>query len=470
MSNKHVHILAICGYSTSGLAIMAKKLGYFVTGSDEDAYPPNSSIITKNKIPWHNLHSEKNLGEWGTPDLVVQGNQIREGNVELEAAKKLRIRIISDSEFFYELTKNRERIAVCGSHGKTTTSALVVWILEKAGRSPGFRLGTIIKNFDTSVRLGLGKQFVFEGDEYTTTFSDVRPKFFHFHPKVAVINNIEWDHPDVYTTPAIYNELFKKYLVSKMPKNGLLVVNGEDKNVMTAAKNPPCPIVSFGLTAGDYRASSLEYSGGATKFKLTCKGKNLGTFTSKLSGVHNIKNSLAAIAVSLEMGVPLGKIKSALKTFKGTSRRFELVGKAEGVFIVDDYAHHPTKARETIAAARKSYPNSRIFAIFVPHTYSRTKALIADYAKSFLVADYVIIPDIEPARERHLAKLVHSRDLVAQIGRYQKNVFYIPEQKDVLNFVANRAKSGDVVLCMSVRGFDGLAKNMVNYLRGHNLR
>lgn len=465
MNKKHVHILAICGYSTSGLAIMAKKLGYFVTGSDEDAYPPVSTTLTKNNIPWHNFHNPKNLLEWGRPDLIIQGNQIREGNLELEAAKKQNIKVISDSEFFYELTKDRERIAVCGSHGKTTTSALVAWILEKAGRKPGFRLGTVTKNFNTSVRLGQGIQFVFEGDEYTTTFSDKRPKFFHFHPDVAVINNIEWDHPDVYTTPVIYNRLFKKYLVDEMPKEGLLVVNGEDENALEVSKKALCKVVSFGLKIGDYCAAKLESFGGVTKFEVLCRGKNLGTFTSGLHGVHNVKNSLAAIAVCKEIGVSLEDIKRALKTFRGTSRRFELVGKIGGVFVIDDYAHHPTKARETIAAARKSYPDSKIFAIYVPHTYSRTKALIDDYAKSFQAADYVIIPDIEPARERHLTKLIHSKDLVAEIEKHQKNVFYIPDQKDILDFVVNRVKSGDVVLCMSVRGFDDLAKNMVNRLK-----
>lgn len=468
-SKKHVHILAICGYSTAGLAVMAQKLGYFVTGSDEDAYPPMSTFITKSGIPWNNFHDLQNLTKWGKPNLVIQGNQIRGGNKELEEARRQKIKIISDSEFFYELTKRRKRITICGSHGKTTTSALITWILEKSGRQPGFRLGTITKNFNSSVRLGLGKQFVFEGDEYTTTFNDKRPKFFHFHPDVAVINNIEWDHPDVYTTPAIYNRVFKKYLVDEMPKNGLLVVNGEDKNAVEVSKKAPCRKVSFGVKSGDYRAESPEFVKGRTKFEVFCKGENLGLFTSGLSGIHNVRNCLAAIAVCREIGASDADIKIGLKTFRGTSRRFELVGKARGIFVIDDYAHHPTKARETIAAARKAYPNSQVFAIYVPHTYSRTKALINDYAQSFLGADYVIIPNIEPARERHLAKLIHSKDLVAQIGKYQKDVFYMPDQKDILNFVSDHAKKGDVILCMSVRGFDDLAKNMVMRLRNRKV-
>ena len=444
---------------------MAKKLGYFVTGSDEDAYPPVSTLLTKNKIPWCNFHDPKNLMEWGRPDLVIQANQIRGGNAELEEAKRQGIKVISDSEFFYELTKNRDRIVVCRSHGKTTTSAIITWILEKSGRKPGFRLGTVTKNFNASVRLGSGKPFVFEGDEYTTTFDDERPKFFHFHPGITVINNIEWDHPDVYKTAAVYKGIFKKFLVSQMPKNGLLVINSEDKNVVSVARDAHCKKVGFGMTTGDYRAGAVNFGAGKTKFEVICRGNLLGTFVSGLAGVHNVKNCLAAIAVCHEMGIPVEDIKRALKTFKGTSRRFELLGNVGGVYIIDDYAHHPTKARETILAAKKSYPDSRIFAIYVPHTYSRTKALLDGYVHAFDDADYVVIPNIEPARERHLEALIHSKELVAQIGRHKEDVYYIPDQESVINFITNSAKKGDVVLCMSVRGFDNLAKNLVNTLK-----
>lgn len=464
-TKKHVHILAICGYTTSGLALMAKKLGYTVTGSDEDAYPPVTDIITKNKIPWNNFHDPLNLSHWGRPDLVIQGNQIREGNAELNAAKKLGLPVISDSEFFYDLTKERTRIAVCGSHGKTTVSALTAWILEVAGRKPGFRLGTVTKNFDCTVNLGSGLEFVFEGDEYTTTFSDSRPKFYHFHPNVAIINNIEWDHPDVYETPEKYLSLFKKYLVKMMPKNGLLVVNAEDKNVKKIIKGSACRLVEFGLKTGDYRARGIEYRGGKTDFTVTNDGQDLGQFTCRLPGLHNVKNCLAAIAVGRELGVAVADLKKAVAGFAGTSRRFEIIEKVRGITIVDDYAHHPTKVRETIAAARQAFPKARIFVIYVPHTYSRTKALLPSYVHAFDGADFVVIPDIEPARERHLSALINSKELVEEIRGHKKEVYYLPEQKEVIDFIKERAEPGDVVLCMSVRGFDNLAANLSNQLR-----
>lgn len=462
---KHVHILAICGYSTSGLALMAKELGYFVTGSDEDAYPPVSTLISKNKIVWHNFHDPKNLEEWGRPDLVVQANQVRANNPELAAARKQNIPVVSDSEFFYQLTADRLRIAVCGSHGKTTVSALVVWILEVAGRRPGFRLGTMTKNFKSAVRLGKGKEFVFEGDEYTTTVSDAKPKFYYFQPKFAIINNIEWDHPDVFKTPLIYKDLFKKYLVEKMPNDGLLIVNGDDADVLEVAKNALCRVVTFGLKNGDYQAKSIEYTTGETSFLMMKGEEKLGSLVTGLPGEHNLRNVMAAVSLCLEIGISLADVEKALETFKGTSRRFEIIGDVNGVTVIDDYAHHPTKVRETIKAAKIKYPKGRIFVIYVPHTYSRTRALFEQYLEAFTGADFLLMADIEPARERHLEALIHSKELVSEISKKQKNVYYLPDQRQIIDFVKSNARKGDIVLCMSVRGFDNLAQNLVKALK-----
>lgn len=460
----HVHILAICGYTTSGLALMARDSGFRVSGSDEDAYPPMNALLTKEKIPWADHHALENLSRWGVPDLVVQGNQIRPGNLELLEAQRRGLRIISDSEFFYQLTKRRRRIAVCGTHGKTTTAALIAWIFEVAGRKPGFRLGTITKNFDAAVRAGRGREFIFEGDEYTTTFSDSRPKFYHFHPQVAVINNIEWDHPDAFKTPRIYVELFRRYLVKRMAADGLLVVNAEDGNVQKVIKDAPCRVITFGLGQGQFQVRRAKYAQAKSFFSVVHQNRRLGNFESGLSGEHNLKNCLAAIVLSLSEGISLKNIQRALRTFKGTSRRFEVIGVKRGITVIDDYAHHPTKARATIAAAKKRFPQGRIFAVYVPHTYSRTSALIQDYARAFTQADFVLVANIEAARERHLKVLIHAKDLVEKITKNQDNVFYRPRPTDIIDFVKQKAKAGDVVLCMSVRGFDDLAQKILKNL------
>lgn len=444
---------------------MAKKLGYFVTGSDEDAYPPMNKRLTSAKIPWANSHSAKNLTRWGRPDLVIQGNQIRRGNPELNAARRLKIPIVSDSEYFYKLTKNRRRWVVAGSHGKTTTSALVAWILQCAGRSPGFRLGTLPKNFETTVELGKGCDFVYEGDEYTTGYNDRRPKFFYFHPQIAIINNIEWDHPDVFKSPDQYRKAFQKYLVDNLPKSGLLVINADDPNTCRAANRAHCRLVTFGLDKGDYRAENIKFDAVKTSFDVLHNNRLLVSLETPMVGYHNVRNCLAALAACHSKKISLQAIKKALRSFGGISRRFEVVGEPRGITVIDDYAHHPTKVRETIAAARLRFPEARIFVVYVPHTYSRTKALEADYVHAFDLADTVVIPDIEPARERHLSALINSRDLVKLIKKSQKNVFYIPERSEIIDFVTKRAGPGDVILCMSVRGFDDLAAAIVEKLK-----
>lgn len=461
----HLHILGICGYTTSGLALMAKDLGYFVTGSDEDAYPPNSTLLNRAGIDWHNFHDPKNLTEWGLPDLVIQGNQIREGNPELLEAVKRKIKIISDSEFFYGLTRRRQRIVVAGSHGKTTTAALTAWILAVAGRRPGFRLGTIVKNFKAAVRFGEGEEFVFEGDEYTTTFNDPRPKFFHFHPRFAIINNIDWDHPDVFKTRSTYFNLFKEYLVRAMPQDGLLVVNAEDHKVARIVQGATCRVVTFGLRKGDFQARKVLHQRQKTVFEIYRGDHFLGQVQTTLAGWHNVQNVLAAVGLTLELGIDFKKIKKAVETFRGTSRRFEVVGQVKGLTVIDDYAHHPSKVRATIAAAKLRFPAARLFVVFVPHTYSRTKTLLTEYLGAFGKADFVIITDIEPARERHLAKLIQAKELVERLKRRKKNVFYLPEQGRIIDFVKKNARRGDVVLCMSVGGFDDLVQNLVEALK-----
>lgn len=462
---KHIHILGICGYATGGLALMAKKMGYLVTGSDEDAYPPMSDLLTQRGIAWVNRHSGENLKRWGQPDLVIQGNQIRAGNPELLAAGSQRLKIISDSEFFYDLTKDRRRIVVTGSHGKTTTSALIAWILAAAGRRPGFRLGSVVKNFKEAVRLGAGPEFVFEGDEYTTTFADARPKFFHFHPQIAVLNNVEWDHPDIFKTRVAYEKIFKKYLIEELGTSATLVANAEDVVVQRLLSLSRAKITTFGFKKGDVRAEGIVHGKKSTQFQVTNKNKFLGSFETFLAGDHNVRNCLAAIGLALNLKIDVPTMARALKTFKGTSRRFEVLGEVRSVTVIDDYAHHPTKARETIAAAKKRFPRSRLLVIYVPHTYSRTKALLPEHARAFNQADWVVITEIEPARERHLVALINSQELVEAIRPHQPNVFFLKESAEIINFVKSKVKKGDVVLCMSVRGFDNLAQNLAAALK-----
>src|SRR5437870_5049274 len=357
-----IHFIGICGYAVSGLALVAKQLGNEVTGSDEDAYPPTTDILTQAGIKWVDGHVAGNVTRWGKPDLVVQGNQVRDGNPETEAARRHQIRLVSEAEYWGELTADRFRIVVAGSAGKTTTASLIAWILRTAGRNPGFRLGMTARDLGSAAAWGSGREFVFEGDEYTSAVFDPRPKFLHFAPQLAVLTN-------------------------------------------------------------------------------------------RLPGEHNAANSLAALATAVRLGVPVSAAVDAIGRFQGVGRRFEVRGQVRGVTLVDDYAHNPAKVRATLQAAQNRFHPGRVLACFVPHTYSRTRSLLDAYADAFSGCALVVIGPIEPARERHLAHTVSSQDL-ARVIRGVDDVVTVDSARSAAYKLASAARPGDVIVYMSVRGFD----------------
>ena len=458
---KHVHFLGICGYAVSGAALVAKQLGYLVTGSDEDAYPPTTDTLTAAGIEWVNHHAAVNLELGGSaPALVVVGNQVRPGNVEWDEAVRRGLPVTSEAEFYYELTRDRLRIAVCGTHGKTTTSSLLAWMLEVAGMSPGFRLGTTSRDFDATARLGSGRPFVFEGDEYTTAPWDARPKFLHTHPQLAAVTRLELDHPDVYPTFADYRAPFVE-LARSMPADGLLVLCADDAECLRLRDDASCRIVTYGLTTdADWRVEP----GAAQAFTVVRRdGNAVPPVRLSMPGVHNMLNATAAMILAEAAGAPLPACVSACTSFKGASRRFEILGVGGGVAVVDDYAHHPTEVAATVTAGRQRFPDGRLLVVYVPHTYSRTLALLEDYADAFRGADTVLLGPIEPARERHLADTVSSHD-IAQRVRGVDDVRVIAGSDEALAVILAEARAGDAVLCLSVRGFDDLAKRALRAL------
>jgi len=460
---RHAHFLGICGYAVSGLALVAQEMGYQVSGSDEDAYPPTTDLLTRAGIPWRNAHDPENLVRWGIPDVVVQGNQVRADNREAQAARSRGLRIVSEAEFYYELTQDRLRIAVCGTHGKSTTASLLAWVLETGGRAPGYRLGTTARNFGRSAALGRGQEFVFEGDEYTTSAEDSRPKFYHFHPQIAIVTSIELDHPDVYPDFARYRAAFE-LLPAILPPDGLLVLWAGDPTVVDVGRAAHCPVQTYALAgSADWRAEDVSHAADHTRFRVLHRGEAFLAAQTVLAGAHNVLNCLAATAVAAHLGIDSGTIGRAIGAFRGASRRFEQVGAAAGVTVIDDYAHHPTEVQAVIAAARARYPQARIFAIYVPHTYSRTRALLDAYATAFQGAALALIGPIEPARERHLADTVSADALVARLQAA------VPAERadsaeQAAQRVAEAAHTGDVILCMSVRGFDGVAQKTLTAL------
>jgi UDP-N-acetylmuramate--L-alanine ligase len=461
---RHVHFLGICGYAVSGAALVAKQLGYAVTGSDEDAYPPTTDTLTNAGIEWVNHHAAENLDMGGTPDLVVVGNQVRDGNVEWRAAVDRGLRITSEAEFYFELTRDRVRIAVCGTHGKTTTSSLLAWMLECAGMSPGFRLGTTSRDFGATARLGEGRPFVFEGDEYTTAPWDPRPKFLHTHPFAACVTRLELDHPDVYPTFESYRAPFVQ-LAREMPQDGVLALCADDPECVALAAETGCHVVTYGAAAdADWRVTAS----GAQRFTVARRdGAVLPEVALSIPGWHNALNATAALILAEAVGADLRRCIDACATFKGASRRFEVLGSGDGVTVVDDYAHHPTEVAATVQAALQRFPGQRLFVVYVPHTYSRTLALLDDYAESFRGATAVLLGPIEPARERHLADTVSIEDVAARV-RGVSDVRVVGGSDEALGILLAQARPGDVVLCLSVRGFDDLARRTLQGLESRH--
>jgi UDP-N-acetylmuramate--L-alanine ligase len=460
-----IHVLGICGYAVSGLALVAKSLGHDVTGSDEDAYPPTTDILTNAKIPWVNRHDPENLSKWGRPDLVVQGNQVRADNPEAAAARELGLRIVSEAEYWGELTRDRTRIVVCGSHGKTTTAGLIAWILKMAGRNPGFRLGATVRDLGGAADWGGGREFVFEGDEYTSASFDPRPKFLHFAPNIAVLLNVDWDHPDVFPDPAAYELAFRQLVESLGPEDRLFACH-DDAGVRRLLSRTRASVETYGLKGGaDWQGRDVQTEANGMRLTAWHAGKVIAVVETQLAGAHNAANALAALATTVRLGVPVATAVQAIARFQGAGRRFEIRGRAREVTVIDDYAHHPSEVRATLRAAQERFAPGRVLALFVPHTFSRTLSLLDGYADAFAGCAVTLIGPIEPARERHLAHTVSAEDLARRV-RDGGEVGTAVTARDAAERLARAARRGDAIVCMSVRGFDDVAAKTLHALEG----
>lgn len=465
--SRHVHFLGICGYAVSGAALVAQERGYTVTGSDERAYPPMSDMVTAAGITWVNEHSAENLDRWGQPDLVVVGNQIRPGNVEWIAAQERHLPIVSETEFYLELVGDRQRLAVCGTHGKSTTTALLAHMLAHAGCNPGFRLGATSLDFGVNAKLGSGP-FVFEGDEYAIAPWDRRPKFLAVQAQAACVTCVELDHPDLYPTLDDYVSVFIT-LAETLPMDGRLVVCADDDNARQLAQHARCPVITYGEnTNADWQITDVRAEGTTQHCVIRGIADSPLQLTLSFPGRHNLLNATAALALAQFAGASLEACVEACSTFRGPARRFQVVGEVNGIVVVDDYAHHPTEAQAAIAAARQHYPGRRIVAICVPHTYSRTKSLLPNYRTALAGADVVIIGPIEAARERLLPATVTSEEVAAEVRNGgTTDVHVVADASACIDLLAKVTVSGDVVLCLSLGGFDGLAHRVLDMAMAH---
>jgi UDP-N-acetylmuramate: L-alanyl-gamma-D-glutamyl-meso-diaminopimelate ligase len=461
-----IHLIGICGTAMATLAAMLKRKGLDVRGSDQDVYPPMSDFLAAENIPAFAGYSADHIT--GDLDLVIVGNAISRGNVELEEVLNRKIRYCSLPEAIREhFLWGARSIVIAGTHGKTTTTSLAGWVLTAGGVDPSVLIGGIAMNFGeagSSYRLGSGRDFVIEGDEYDSAFFDKTAKFLKYLPDIAVVNNVEFDHADIYADFDAVMLAFRR-LVNLVPRNGLLLVGADSSGARTAAEKAVSRVETFGTGDGlDWQAHDLEPAGAATRFKVRRRGSPFGVFEVALVGAHNVRNALAAIAIATEAGVTPERIADGLRTFAGVKRRLEIAGVADGVTVYDDFAHHPTAVAETLAGLRASNPDARIWAVFEPRSASSCRRVFQDdFAKAFAGADLVLLAPVFrstlPDAERlSTSQLVHDLSCTGKSARETESIDHI------VSIIATEHRPGDLVVVMSNGGFGGIHRKLLQAL------
>jgi len=461
---KAVHLIAICGTGMGALAGMLNEAGFEVTGSDHHVYPPMSTFLAERGIRIAEGFRPENLSH--RPDLVVVGNAVSKDNPEVVGMFEMGLPFCSFPQalnrFFIH---GRGALAVTGTHGKTTTAALLAWVLTYAGLDPGFMVGGILKNFDRNYNIGTGPYFVVEGDEYDTAFFDKGPKFLHFTPSRAILTGVEFDHADIYTDLDHVKKAFLDF-VTTMPEEALLVACDGAPNVKDLVARAKCWVASYGFEErSPWRLKDVRFDPPWTCFEVIARGESLGTFKTPLPGLHNALNALSVIAVAHDMRLPEEVISGALETFEGIKRRQEVRGVKKGIMVIDDFAHHPTEVRETLAAVRGFHVDNRIIAVFEPRTNSSMRKVFQKvYPDSFDDADLVCIRKPPLLKKIPPDERFSSEELVEDLKKGGKEAFYFPDTDAIIDYLVDVAVPEDVILIMSNGGFDNIHERLLKRL------
>ena len=444
------------------LAALLKHQGHDVSGSDEHVYPPMSDFLSAERIKVLEGYRADHVAT--APDLVVVGNAISRGNAELEAVLDRGIRYASLPETIRDQWLwDAHSIVIAGTHGKTTTTALTGWLLTAAGADPTVLIGGIAQNFGedgASYRVGKGKAFVIEGDEYDSAYFDKTAKFLKYLPDIAVINNIEFDHADIYRDIDEVRLAFRR-LVNLVPRSGLTLLGVDSPDAAALADKARSRVQTFGLSSeAEWRGLDIRLGGG-TAFRVNRKGEDLGEFTMPLLGDHNVRNALVAIAVGVDLGLDIERLRKGLAAFKGVKRRLEVVGEARGVTVYDDFAHHPTAVDETLKAVRRASPGKRIWAIFEPRSASSCRRVFQDdFARAFAGADEVVIASVFRSSLPPEERLSESR-LVGDLTARNVHARHLPDVEAIVDAVAREARAGDLIVVMSNGGFGGIHRKLL---------
>jgi UDP-N-acetylmuramate: L-alanyl-gamma-D-glutamyl-meso-diaminopimelate ligase len=472
MSPLHYHLIGIGGTAMASLAGLLKAAGHTVTGSDQNVYPPMSTGLQEIGITYSQGYRAENLVP--RPDIVIVGNAISRGNPELEAVLIQKLRYTSAAATIKEeFIWGHHSMAVAGTHGKTTTTSLLAWALESAGLNPSFLIGGVAENFGTSFRLTDSQYFVIEADEYDTAYFDKGPKMWHYLPDTAIVNNIEFDHADIYRDEEAYKFAFARF-INLVPKNGVVIAGWDSPIVRELTPKSFAPVESFAYgdeaspaPAGQphWRARDVEFSESGTRFRAFRSDKEWGTIETPLAGAFNVRNVLAVIAAAEAVKADRDGVREGLRTFASVKRRMEVRGEIRGVAVIDDFAHHPTAIRETIDAIKQKYKGRRIVAVFEPRSYTaQLKEFQNDYVRAFKDADEVVFASLYRPDRYTKETALDLKQLVRDLDSDGKGAKELKDADAIVLDLTPRLKERDVVLIMSNGGFGGIHEKLLDAL------
>jgi UDP-N-acetylmuramate: L-alanyl-gamma-D-glutamyl-meso-diaminopimelate ligase len=461
---KSIHMIAICGTGMGALASLLKDMGFDITGSDQKVYPPMSEFLLSKGIEITEGFSENNVA-YG-PELVIVGNAVSKDNPDVLGMQQMGLEFCSMPQAVNRfVASGKKTLVVTGTHGKTTTSAILAWILYESGLDPTFMIGGILNNFESNYRLGRGEHMIIEGDEYDTAFFDKGPKFLHYDPSIAILTGVEFDHADIFKDIQHVKQAFNDFITG-MSRQHTLVAFDNDKNVADLIHGKSCRVVKYGKNANaQWHLGAVTIEPPWTYFEVFKQDNVFGKFRTRLVGEHNLLNSLAVIAVADKLAVPVEAVARAFESFEGVKRRQEIRGEKSGVTVMDDFAHHPTAVRETIRAVKPFYPNGRLIAVFEPRTNSSMRNIFQNvYPLSFDGADLICIRqppllDKIPPEERF-----SYQQLVNDLNRQGKDAHFFPDTDEIIDFLVTEATPGDLILVMSNGGFDNIHERLLFYL------
>lgn len=460
MSDKtHFHFTGICGTAMGAVAAAMKNRGFTITGSDSSVYPPMSDFLRNQGIVLSEGYREENIPA-GT-DVVIIGNAISRGNPEAEAALDRKLMYHSLPEVLKEyFLRGKRNFVVSGTHGKTTTSSMLAWILKSAGRDPGYMIGGLPKNLGCGAHFTDSEFNVLEGDEYDTAFFDKRSKFLHYLPECVVINNIEFDHADIYGSLDEIKLTFRR-LLNIVPRAGVAYINGDEPNCLDIAGQAPCPVTTVGFGENcKLRIENLNYETDRSSFTLGGI-----SYSTRMTGEFNVRNAAMAVAAATFAGLTVDEIRAGLESFDGVARRQELRGEVNGIKVIDDFAHHPTAIRLAVQSLRQRHPNSRLWILFEPRSNTTRRAVFQnELAESLALADIAIVAGIPDLHKIPENDRLDPHKLSADIARLGGQGWYLPDVETIVAKVKESAKNGDIIAVLSNGGFGGIHEKLLSAL------